>query len=686
MNKKTRNTILLITLSLISVVLLTVGSFVVKKNDYEETFLKTINVWEGDLATAFIRSDQQFLQKISIGLFSLGPEKIRVNAKGITWLTYPIETDSNKCEISFIKNIDRYSQNLGSIQTCFSRLNILKAAISSPIFILAIFFITFMACIFSIIPLLSYKSALLKTIQALRKWQDDGEFQIDHVTTSSTHSKTDEIKNELLGIIQKQMELQKNQDEMKRMESLAQTASQVSHDIRSPLAALDMAIKEANELPEDLRLIIRSSVSRIRDIANNLLSKNRAQKSGEAEVAQEKKIETILLSSAIESLVSEKRMQFRSKLGVQIDFDITTESYGLFSKVELREFKRILSNLINNSVEALKEGGNVRVALTSAQDKVEIKVSDNGKGIPPEILSKIGQKGETFGKAEGNGLGLYHARTTLESWGGGLKFESTVGVGTTIIITLLKSEAPSWFVRELKFKSDSRIVVIDDDSSIHQIWDGRFQSSIPADAKIEVVHLSTPELAREWFKENGNNKATTYLVDFEFLGSDSNGLKLISELGIEKDSHLVTSRYEEEHILKKCLESNIPLIPKNLSAFVPIKVSGPADYVEYVYIEDDMLLRMGWERVAKKKKIKLLTLESPRKFENHLDKIDPETTQIYIDSSLGENEMKGEDFAKVLHDKGYKNLFIATGYEKERFAHLRWLKHSGKDCPFDDEE
>jgi len=477
----------------------------------------------------------------------------------------------------------------------------------------------------------------------------------------------------------------KKNQEILVAKKLSELAQQVSHDIRSPLAALDMAVKEANELPEDLRLIIRSSVSRIRDIANNLLSKNRATKNGEAEAVPEKKIETILLSSAIESLVSEKRMQFRSKLGVQIDFDITTESYGLFSKVELREFKRILSNLINNSVEALKDGGNVRVALVAAIDKVEIKVSDNGKGIASDVLAKLGQKGETFGKAEGNGLGLYHARTTIESWGGGLKFESTVGVGTTITIALLKSEAPSWFVRELKLKSDSRIVVIDDDSSIHQIWDGRFQSSIPADAKIEVVHLSTPELAREWFKENGKNKATTYLVDFEFLGSDSNGLKLISELGIEKDSHLVTSRYEEEHILKKCLESNIPLIPKNLSAFVPIKVSGPIDYVEYVYIEDDMLLRMGWERVAKKKKIKLLTLESPRKFEAHLDKIDPEQTKIYIDSSLGENEMKGEDFAKVLHDKGYKHLFIATGYEKERFAHLTWLKHSGKDCPFDDE-
>jgi len=459
---------------------------------------------------------------------------------------------------------------------------------------------------------------------------------------------------------------------------------QVSHDIRSPLAALDMAIKEASDLPEDLRLIIRSSVSRIRDIANNLLSKNRAKKTAKAEFSGEKVIETILLSSAIESLVSEKRMQFRSKLGVQIDFDITTQGYGLFSKVELREFKRILSNLINNSVEALKEGGNIRVALTAVGDKIVIEVNDNGKGIPPEILVKLGQKGETFGKAEGNGLGLYHARTTLESWGGGLKFESTVGVGTTIIITLLKAEAPSWFVKELKFKSESRIVVIDDDSSIHQIWDGRFQSAKFNEHQIEVVHLSNPALAKEWFAENKGKKETQYLVDYEFLGSDSNGLKLIKELGIEKNANLVTSRYEEDPILKKCLEDKISLIPKNLSAFIPIQVLAPVEYVEYVYIEDDMLLRMGWERVAKKKKIKLLTLESPRKFEAHAEKINPETTKIYIDSSLGENEMKGEDFASLLHEKGYKHLYIATGYEKERFAHLPWLKHSGKDCPFED--
>jgi len=474
---------------------------------------------------------------------------------------------------------------------------------------------------------------------------------------------------------------------MQKAKSLADIASQVSHDIRSPLAALDMAIKEANELPEELRLIVRSSVSRIRDIANNLLSNNRASLSDRVSADSIKNEEIVLLSSVIETLVSEKRMQYRSRLGVKIEFDITMDGYGLFSRVNPIEFKRVLSNLINNSIDAINDNGNVRVALASVKDKVEIKISDNGKGIAPELLARIGRKGESFGKVGGNGIGLYHAITTIESWGGGLKIDSAVGGGTTVTISLLKSPSPLWFVKELVVKRGSRIVVIDDDSSIHQIWNGRFQSAIPLDANIEVVHLTTPELAREWFKESERERDeqsdTIYLVDFEFLGSTTNGIMLIKEFGIEKYSCLVTSRYEETHVLQKCRDNNISLIPKNLSAFIPVKVESKNDFVEYVYIDDDMLLRMGWESIAKRKNIKLLVLESPKYFAAHIEKIDVVKTKIYIDSNLGEDEIKGEDFAKELHDKGYQQIFIATGYSKEKFAHLPWLNYSGKDCPFD---
>lgn len=51
--------------------------------------------------------------------------------------------------------------------------------------------------------------------------------------------------------------------------------TQVSHDIRSPLAALEMISGSINELPEEKRIIVRSAINRIRDIANSLLKENK---------------------------------------------------------------------------------------------------------------------------------------------------------------------------------------------------------------------------------------------------------------------------------------------------------------------------------------------------------------------------------------------------------------------------
>ena len=48
---------------------------------------------------------------------------------------------------------------------------------------------------------------------------------------------------------------------------------------------------------------------------------------------------------------------------------------------------------------------------------------------------------------------------------------------------------------------------------------------------------------------------------------------------------------------------------------------------------------------------------------------------------LGSN-IKGEDIAKTLHEKGFTNLTMATGHSPEKFAHLPWLKVSGKEPPF----
>jgi len=95
-----------------------------------------------------------------------------------------------------------------------------------------------------------------------------------------------------------------------------------------------------------------------------------------------------------------------------------TDCYGLFAAVDPIEFKRLLSNLITNAVEALDGAGSVVLKLRPLESEVELTIQDTGKGIPPQILSSLGRRGVSYGKAHGSGLGIYHAKNAIESWGG----------------------------------------------------------------------------------------------------------------------------------------------------------------------------------------------------------------------------------------------------------------------------
>ena len=88
-----------------------------------------------------------------------------------------------------------------------------------------------------------------------------------------------------------------------------------------------------------------------------------------------------------------------------------------------------------------KKPGKVVVTLREEQGTFLLSVNDNGKGISPEHLAKIGIRGVTFdktGTASGHGIGLAHAKESIESIGGKFRIESQVGEGTTILMNIKK--------------------------------------------------------------------------------------------------------------------------------------------------------------------------------------------------------------------------------------------------------
>jgi signal transduction histidine kinase len=369
--------------------------------------------------------------------------------------------------------------------------------------------------------------------------------------------------------------------------SLAQQALQVAHDIRSPLTALNVVLREVDVLPEDLRQIIRSSVGRIHDIANDLLERHRERQASmpttmsnrvEAQVPS-MKLESELLSPLIESVVTEKRLQYRTMLGVTIEFSPGPESYGLFAQINAAEFKRIISNMISNAVEALGEQGRVELTLKRHDLSVQVDICDNGKGIPPDVMPKIGQRGASFGKQSGNGLGFYHARQMLEAWRGKIELSSTEGEGTTVSISLPHQAMPAWLAPKIVIANSANVVVLDDDKSIHQIWDQRFGLLTRSKATYDITlhSFSTPDDVIGWYRKNWDtDKKTIFLIDYELIGQSSNGLQLIGQLAIETQSYLVTARFEEPEIREQCRLKSIVLIPKMMAGIIPIEVESDA--------------------------------------------------------------------------------------------------------------
>ena len=338
-----------------------------------------------------------------------------------------------------------------------------------------------------------------------------------------------------------------------------------------------MIIQSMGAIAEDKRILIRSAVSRVRDITNNLLSTHRKSKeklNSRGDASYDEPLACQLAATLIESILTEKRLEFRSKIAIKIEsFLYTEDGYGLFIKVQLNNFKRVISNIINNSVESIVNSGVVTVTLKQNTNDADILVEDNGIGISSRVLNMLGQPGISHGKSKGNGLGVYHAKKILSDCGGSLTIDSKLNEGTIVKITLPKAEQPTWFTKSLIIKTNSIVCIIDDDDSIHQIWKKRLSNeNIPASHhELTTHHFSSPSELIDWHCKNKSlNNDILYLCDYEFLQNNTNGIEVIKKLNIASRSVLVTSHYEEPIIQHSCLQLGIKLLPKSMAAFIPI--------------------------------------------------------------------------------------------------------------------
>ncbi len=497
------------------------------------------------------------------------------------------------------------------------------------------------------------------------------------------HFETNQIvsKGEVQDLIKNIMQLYNDKivAEQYAFVAQAQIAAQVAHDIRSPLAALSMQIGNMSaKIHEAERISLRSSLKRIHDIVNNLSQMKERKVESKMIEKRHEHMHIELLSSLTESIISEKRTQYRDRQGIVIDEQFDESSYGAFASVESVEFKRVISNVINNAVEALGDAGSVTLNVSATPTDITLKITDTGKGIPKDNLHKVFDRGISFGKKHGSGLGLAHAKETMEKWNGNITIESEVGVGTTVILIFKRAESPNWFLPRIMVKPQTKIVVLDDDQSIHDIWKTRFRDYDLADGDIELHHFTTSQSFSSWYDQHRFSQCLI-LSDYELLGESVNGLDVIEKYGRGQDSILVTSHCEEEKIQKRCESLGTRLLPKGLAYCVPIEVHLREVY-DAIFIGHDNMLLLHWKLSARECNKRLYCYYAFRDFLYDAKIIDRRVPVYIGEKYIQDNSC--ESFSKTIKDYGFSRVYM-TAEDPAKSPPLPWISGiTGKNPPW----
>lgn len=198
------------------------------------------------------------------------------------------------------------------------------------------------------------------------------------------------------------------------------------HDMKSPLQALKgitTGIVTSNDLKDEL-------IKEAADKLELLLEKMRFQTLNEVKKSHDAQF---CLKNLIERLCQTKKIEYPFK---RFSTKVVDNTFGqTFITGEKIEVERLLSNLLNNAIEALGQSGKIKILLNQTTEGISIDIKDNGHGISNDLLCHLAIAGNSFGKPQGSGLGLYQAKQTLESWNGKMNIESILSIGTIVSLS-----------------------------------------------------------------------------------------------------------------------------------------------------------------------------------------------------------------------------------------------------------
>lgn len=247
------------------------------------------------------------------------------------------------------------------------------------------------------------------------------------VSFDSMVDRLDRAKKELENFHFQQME------RADRLASVGEMAAGIAHEIKNPLTGIAAAITVLKDdfAPEDGRVQIIGEVleqiSRLDKTVNDLLF------FGKPTVAEPTCTD---INAALKKILI-FASQHRGGKNIEKRLELAENLPTVY--VDPKQIQQVFLNLFLNAVQAMQSGGTLTVKSGLAKidgiDMVQVRVTDTGQGIPPQILEKIFTPFFTT-KAQGTGLGLAISHRLIEQHGGRLSVVSQDGMGTTFTVEL----------------------------------------------------------------------------------------------------------------------------------------------------------------------------------------------------------------------------------------------------------
>ena len=509
---------------------------------------------------------------------------------------------------------------------------------------------------------LGLKGSVIEPILKLSRNEDISELSAIPAEVREIEKNIFELKNNVRDRERENFVLQRDRE-------VAEFAEQVSHDIRSPLAALDVALESLDKFPKAHQAIVKTAVSRIRGIAASLSHKRKELSQKQIASTEKNRLTPEHLPKTIQAIVSEKRLQHRAKTSIEIDLDLDASSYPLFLNNDVAEFQRMISNLVDNSVEAITDQGEIKISIRRAGNMALIRVEDNGPGIPEKILPTLGQRGITYGKPGGSGLGLYHAKMTIEKWQGAFSIQSRFGQGVIVEIRLPVAESPGWFLKEFCFSKGDVLCILDDQPSIYELWKQKLVKY--TEEGIQLKYFSSESELEDWRSKNDDRSNVFYLCDYDLGPNSKNGLDVIESQGIQDQAVLVTSSANELDVQRRCEAVGVKMVSKEFIRLLPIAMEGETQHADLVLIDDDSLIHDFWKMNAEKHGVRLNSYFSVSDFLSEAPQYS-RVTPIYVDSDLGQ-EQPGEVLSKEIADQGFEKIMLTTAKTRTDRLRFHWL-------------